>query len=51
MSLNIFIPVLDRSYEEYDQEGDEDEAGGDGGELWDELEDDDEGEETLKKSS
>ena len=49
VSLNIFIPVLESSYEEYDQEGDDDETGGNGGELGEELEDDDECEEPNKK--
>lgn len=47
--LDIFIPVFDSSYEKYDQEGDNDETGGDGGELGEELEDDDEREETKKR--
>ena len=46
MSLDIFIPVFERSYEEYNQEGDDEDAIGDGGELRDELKDDDESEET-----
>ncbi len=49
MSLDIFIPIFECSYEEYDYEGDDDKAGGDGGELWDELKNYDEGEETLNK--
>lgn len=49
VSLNILIPVLESSYEEYDQEGDDDETGGNGGELGEELEDDDECEEPKKE--
>jgi len=48
VSLDIFIPVLERSYEEYNQEGDDDETGGNGSELREELEDDDEREEPKK---
>ena len=50
MSLDIFIPVFECSYKEYDYEGDDYKAGGDGGELWDELKDYDEGEETLNNN-
>jgi hypothetical protein len=47
--FDIFISVLERSDEEYDQEGYDDEAGGDGGELGEELKDDNEREETKKR--
>ena len=39
MALNVFVSVLDGSDAKDDDDGQEDEAGRDGGELWEELED------------
>lgn len=48
MALNVFVSVLDGSNAEDDDDGEEDEAGRDGGELWEELEDGDEEEEAAE---
>lgn len=45
VALDVFVGILDGGDAEDDDDGEKDEAGGDGGELWEELEDGDEEEE------
>ena len=39
MTFDVFVSILDGSDAEDDKDGQEDDPGGDGGELWEELED------------
>lgn len=48
MALNVFVGVLDGGDAEDDDDGQENEAGGDGGELWEELEDGNEEKEAVE---
>ena len=48
MAFDVLIRILDPSHAQNDDQGKEDQAGRDGGELWNELEDGNEGKKSTE---